>query len=61
MIKFFDEAKGFGFIEADADIDDLFFHASSLDGEAIHDRDPVQFEVVERPKGDVAVKIKLID
>ena len=61
IVKFFDEAKGFGFIQADVDMDELFFHASSLAGETLDDQDLVEFQVTEGPKGPVAIKIKLID
>jgi CspA family cold shock protein len=60
-IKFFDEQKGFGFIQPDEDMEDLFFHASALGGEEIYDRDFVEFEISQTPKGAVAIKIKLID
>lgn len=59
-VKFFDEAKGFGFIRPEAKMDDLFFHISALGGEIVHDGDSVEFEIGEGPKGAVAIKIKLI-
>ena len=60
-IKFFDEKKGFGFIQPDKDRDDLFFHASALNGQVVADRDGVQFQIGVGPKGSVAVHIKLLD
>ena len=59
-IKFFDDDKGFGFIQVDAEKDDLFFHVTALGGETIYDEDLVEFEISESPKGAVAIKIKLI-
>lgn len=60
-IKFFDEAKGFGFVQPDGDKDDLFFHASALNGAKVEDRDGVQFQIGVGPKGSVAVHIKKLD
>lgn len=60
-VKFFDDVKGFGFIDPDDDMDDLFFHKSALGGVKIHDGDIVRFEVSEGPKGPIAIKIQLMD
>ncbi len=60
-VKYYDDVKGFGFIEPDEDMDDLFFHATSLGGGTVHDHDTVQFEVSEGPKGHVAVNVKRVD
>jgi CspA family cold shock protein len=60
-VKFFEVEKGFGFIEADDGMEDLFFHASALAEETIHDHARVEFEVSEGPKGFVAIHIKVID
>ena len=60
-VKFFEVEKGFGFIEADADIDDLFFHVTALNGKEVYDNDIVEFEISKGPKGDVAVRIQVID
>ena len=57
VIKFFEHTKGFGFIQPDADMDDLFFHASSLGGEEVYDQDLVEFEIGEGPKGAVAINV----
>lgn len=60
-VKFFDPEKGFGFIQPNIDMDDLFFHVSSLSGTEIYDEDEVFFQIGQGPKGSVAVKIKLIE
>ena len=60
-VKFFDEEKGFGFIRADIDIEDLFFHASALGGEVVYDNDLVEFEVSDGPKGPIAINIRAFD
>lgn len=60
VIKFYDDVKGFGFIKADADIDDLFFHASSLNGEHVEDGDEVDFEIGSGNKGEIAIRVQLL-
>ncbi len=60
-VKFFEKEKGFGFIEADDGMEDLFFHASALKDESIYDNAIVEFEVSEGPKGFVAIHIEVIE
>ncbi|MBY0412615.1 MAG: cold shock domain-containing protein [Bdellovibrionales bacterium] len=60
-VKFYSVEKGFGFIAPDAEMEDLFFPASSLGGITVFESDFVQFEISEGPKGPVAVRIKVID
>lgn len=61
VVKFFDEEKGFGFIEPDADEEDLFFHSTALNGEMFYQDDLVEFEMSIGPKGPIAIHIKLIE
>ena len=42
-------------------MDDLFFHVSALEATTIEDHSYVEFRVSEGPKGDIAIKIKVID
>jgi len=52
--------KNFGFIEAEGQEKDLFFHASELDGvefEQLQEGDNVTFELSDTPKGPAAVKV----
>jgi len=52
--------KNFGFISAEGQDKDLFFHANELQGVAfneLHEGDAVTFEVSDTPKGPAAVKI----
>ncbi len=60
-VKFYSIDKGFGFIEPDEEIDDLFFHSTSLGGEVVHEDDIVEFEISEGPKGPIAIRVKVID
>ena len=57
-VKFFNEAKGYGFIK-DADSDkEYFVHASGV-MDRIKEDDEVVFEVVDGKKGENAVNVKL--
>ena len=52
-IKWFDNKKGFGFIEQE-DGKDVFVHYSNISGDgfkSLEDGDAVEFEVVEGDKG----------
>lgn len=60
-VKFFSIEKGFGFIAPEAEMDDLFFHVSSLGGQVVHENDLVEFEISEGPKGPIAIRVKVID
>ena len=54
-VKWFNQKKGFGFIEQE-DGEDLFVHFSQVEGE-IKDGDSVEFEVGEGPKGPNAIYV----
>jgi CspA family cold shock protein len=56
-VKFFNNAKGFGFIKSE-DGQELFVHVSALQDE-IRENDAVEFEVQTTPKGLNAVNVKL--
>jgi len=58
-VKFFNGNKGFGFITPESG-DDLFFHASEIQGEEPRDGDKVEFEVGQGKKGPCAVNVKVI-
>ena len=58
-VKFFNEAKGFGFITVTDSKEDLFVHASGLI-DKIRENDKVEFEQERGKKGMTAVKVKLI-
>jgi CspA family cold shock protein len=59
-VKFFEKEKGFGFIRPDEDLDDLFFHGSACPEGIPGDRDRVEFEISEGPKGLSAIRVRLI-
>jgi CspA family cold shock protein len=57
-VKFFNQAKGFGFIKEDSSGKEIFVHVSGLKDE-IHENDAVVFEIQEGKKGPNAVNVKL--
>ena len=58
-VKFFNNAKGFGFITPDDGSKDVFVHKNDLIDE-ISDGDKVSYDVKEGPKGLNAVNVKVI-
>ena len=55
-VKFYNSAKGFGFITQE-DGNDIFFHISEVQGNEPKDGDSVEFEVGEGNKGPCAMKV----
>ncbi|SDW78309.1 cold-shock DNA-binding protein family [Aequorivita viscosa] len=58
-VKFFNEAKGFGFIKVTDTDQDIFVHSTNLI-DNIREDDKVQFEVEQGDKGLSAVKVRLL-
>lgn len=58
-VKFFNEAKGFGFISPSDGSKDIFVHSSGLATREIRENDKVVFEVQKSDKGLNAVNVKL--
>ncbi|MDI9544669.1 MAG: cold-shock protein [Bacteroidales bacterium] len=58
-VKFFNEAKGFGFIKETETSKEYFVHASGLI-DRIKENDEVTFELEEGRKGLNAVNVKLV-
>lgn len=59
-IKWFDEDKGYGFIEPDEGSEDVFLHFSELNQEGfktIEEDERVEFEVEQGPKGLKATNV----
>ena len=58
-VKFFNEAKGFGFISEDSTQKEYFVHVTGL-VDKIREGDTVEFELQEGKKGMNAVNVKLL-
>jgi len=58
-VKFFNGAKGFGFITENETNEEFFVHVSGLIDE-INEGDAVEFELKEGKKGMNAVNVKVI-
>ena len=58
-VKFFNDAKGFGFITQEGSNDEHFVHVSGLIDD-IKEGDEVEFELTEGRKGLNAINVKVI-
>ncbi|MDV2496498.1 MAG: cold-shock protein [bacterium] len=60
QVKWFNDGKGFGFIEREEG-PDVFVHFSSIQGEegfkSLAEGDAVEFEIIEDDKGPKAVNV----
>jgi len=59
-VKFFNEAKGYGFIVDDESQKEIFVHVTGLGGLVIREKDRVGYEVADGKKGLNATKVKKI-
>lgn len=63
IVKWFNDDKGFGFIEQDIG-EDVFVHYSEIQGEGyktLDEGDEVEFELEETDKGLSATNVTLLD
>ncbi|HDZ55436.1 MAG TPA: cold shock domain-containing protein CspD [Pseudomonas xinjiangensis] len=62
-VKWFNNAKGYGFVVADGRSEDLFAHYSAIqmDGyRTLKAGQPVQFDIIQGPKGLHAINIQSV-
>ena len=62
-VKWFSNAKGYGFIQAEEFEKDIFVHYSSIQSEgyrSLKEGDPVEFELVDGPKGPKAENVIIV-
>lgn len=60
-IKWFSDAKGYGFIQQDDGSPDIFVHFSSIEGQgfkSLQEGQLVEFDVESGPKGMKAVAVR---
>ncbi len=58
-VKWFNDAKGFGFIKRDTD-EDVFVHYTAIEGtgfRSLYEGQEVEFELTQGPKGLLAKKV----
>ncbi len=62
-VKWFNNAKGYGFVRPDQGGDDLFVHYSyiTMDGyKTLKAGQPVSFDIKEAPKGNHAINLNIL-
>ena len=63
-VKWFNDAKGFGFVTPEGGGKDLFAHFSAIQGQGfktLREGQRVQFDVTAGPKGEQAANIRMRD
>ncbi len=63
-VKWFNDAKGFGFVTPDDGSDDLFAHFSAIQGgdgfKTLKEGEEVEFEITQGPKGPQASNVTVL-
>ncbi|MFB6073325.1 MAG: cold-shock protein [Halobacterium sp.] len=56
-VDFFNEQKGYGFIETDDAEEDVFFHMEDVGGPDLEEGQEVEFDIEEAEKGPRATNV----
>jgi CspA family cold shock protein len=59
-VKFFNDAKGYGFIQDSETSEEYFVHISGVESDSLYDDDEVSFDLAEGKKGINAINVTLI-
>jgi CspA family cold shock protein len=62
-VKWFNDAKGYGFIAQDEGGDDVFVHFQAIQAEGfktLRENQVVEFDIVEGPKGKQAANVTVV-
>lgn len=62
VVKFFDQAKGWGFITPDDGSDEVFVHYTAIEGNGyrnLNEGDRVNYRLVDRGRGPQAQEVRL--
>ncbi len=60
LVKWFNENKGYGFIQADGTDQDVFVHYSAIQGDGfktLMEGQKVEFDLIDGPKGPQAANV----
>ena len=64
VVKWFDNRKGYGFIQRDGEGDDVFVHFREIQGEGfktLFEGQKVEFNVIQRDKGFAAESVSTVE
>lgn len=59
-VKFFNEAKGFGFIKEDQTSNEYFVHITGVNENTLNENDEVSFELIDGKKGKNCINVTLL-
>ena len=64
VVKWFQSAKGFGFISKEGGTGDVFVHFSAIQSDGykqLNEGDKVEFDVVPSDKGEKAANVRVVE